>query len=98
MNYNFFLVMIIHDEVTAQSLSKMMLLFLLAAGNRGFSIGIGDVTPGRGLIREKELLVDNGWVCVEGEDISRNIPVSFVKNAIGTAQKNIMKGCIVNQF
>lgn len=31
-------------------------------GNRGFSIGIGDVTPGKDLITEKENLVDNGLV------------------------------------
>ena len=30
--------------------------------NRGFSIGIGDVTPGEQLIQGKEQLVDNGWV------------------------------------
>ena len=30
--------------------------------NRGFSIGIGDVTPGEQLIRGKEQLVDEGWV------------------------------------
>ncbi len=29
-------------------------------GNRGFSIGIGDVTPGKQLINEKEQLLRNG--------------------------------------
>ena len=29
--------------------------------NRGFSIGIGDVTPGPGLVREKERLVRQGY-------------------------------------
>ena len=29
--------------------------------NRGFSIGIGDVTPGPGLVREKERLVREGY-------------------------------------
>ena len=33
-------------------------------GNRGFSIGIGDVTPGRGLIEEKERLVAEGLVII----------------------------------
>ena len=28
--------------------------------NRGFSIGIGDVTPGRGLIRAKNRLLSEG--------------------------------------
>ena len=36
--------------------------------NRGFSIGIGDVTPGEKLIEGKEKLVDEGWVwCIRGK-------------------------------
>ena len=35
--------------------------------NRGFSIGIGDVTPGEQLIRGKEQLVDKGWVGLPAE-------------------------------
>ncbi len=38
-------------------------VFLLI-GNRGFSIGIGDVTPGQGLIEEKSRLVKDGYVVV----------------------------------
>ena len=34
---------------------------VLHAANRGFSIGIGDVTPGPGLVREKERLVREGY-------------------------------------
>jgi hypothetical protein len=30
------------------------------SGNRGFSIGIGDVTPGKGLITAKERLLKEG--------------------------------------
>ena len=33
---------------------------LFFAANRGFSIGIGDVTPGLGLINAKNLLLDDG--------------------------------------
>ena len=32
------------------------------AGNRGFSIGIGDVTPGQGLLRAKDDLLSNGYM------------------------------------
>ena len=32
------------------------------AGNRGFSIGIGDVTPGIGLLKAKQDLLDAGLV------------------------------------
>ena len=42
-------------------------VFTLLVGNRGFSIGIGDVTPGRELIREKEKLVEDGLVILHIE-------------------------------
>lgn len=31
------------------------------AANRGFSIGIGDVTPGQGLLKAKQDLLDDGY-------------------------------------
>ena len=31
------------------------------AANRGFSIGIGDVTPGQGLLKAKQDLLDGGY-------------------------------------
>ena len=34
--------------------------FVNVAGNRGFSIGIGDVTPGHGLLQAKDELLRNG--------------------------------------
>lgn len=34
---------------------------ILLPANRGFSIGIGDVTPGPGLVKEKERLVTEGY-------------------------------------
>jgi DNA-directed RNA polymerase III subunit RPC1 len=37
-----------------------MKIFYYFAANRGFSIGIGDVTPGLGLIKAKNLLLDDG--------------------------------------
>lgn len=34
--------------------------FSFLQGNRGFSIGIGDVTPGKGLVKAKNDLVNEG--------------------------------------
>ena len=31
------------------------------SANRGFSIGIGDVTPGQGLLKAKQDLLDDGY-------------------------------------
>ena len=33
---------------------------LASPGNRGFSIGIGDVSPGQGLLKAKDELLSNG--------------------------------------
>ena len=53
--------------------------FVVNAGNRGFSIGIGDVTPGQGLLRAKDELLKNGYnfcpncLCILGSVLRRNI-------------------------
>lgn len=44
-------------------LSRMTSFYLM---NRGFSIGIGDVTPGQGLLRAKERLLSEGYSKCEG--------------------------------
>ena len=40
---------------------KLTHVVSLTPANRGFSIGIGDVTPGPGLVKEKERLVEEGY-------------------------------------
>lgn len=39
----------------------MKIYFLLIIANRGFSIGIGDVTPGQGLLKAKYELLNAGY-------------------------------------
>lgn len=34
---------------------------IIISANRGFSIGIGDVTPGQGLLKAKHDLLDDGY-------------------------------------
>lgn len=36
-------------------------IFSVFVANRGFSIGIGDVTPGQGLLKAKQDLLDAGY-------------------------------------
>lgn len=47
-------------QTAADCMSRLARLCPYFLSNRGFSIGIGDVTPGRALIREKEKLVNEG--------------------------------------
>ena len=49
-------------QVAADCMSRLARLTPWYLMNRGFSIGIGDVTPGEQLIQGKEQLVDKGWV------------------------------------
>ena len=44
----------------------MYLIILIRSGVLSFSIGIGDVTPGTGLIRAKQNLLDEGYAACDG--------------------------------
>ena len=48
------------EEAAAAALGRLAKLTSTYLMNRGFSIGIGDVTPGSGLLRAKKNLLDKG--------------------------------------
>ena len=48
------------EKEAADALSRLARLCPAYLSHRGFSIGIGDVTPGAGLLRAKEKLLDGG--------------------------------------
>lgn len=52
------------EKQAADALSRLAKLCPAFLSHRGFSIGIGDVTPGLGLLRAKQKLLDNGSVMV----------------------------------
>ncbi|XP_061665680.1 DNA-directed RNA polymerase III subunit RPC1 [Syngnathoides biaculeatus] len=45
----------------ANAMSRLARLAPVYLSNRGFSIGIGDVTPGQGLLKAKQDLLDDGY-------------------------------------
>ncbi|XP_033840470.1 DNA-directed RNA polymerase III subunit RPC1 isoform X2 [Periophthalmus magnuspinnatus] len=45
----------------ANAMSRLARLAPVFLSNRGFSIGIGDVTPGQGLLKAKQDLLDDGY-------------------------------------
>ncbi|XP_048242877.1 DNA-directed RNA polymerase III subunit RPC1-like [Haliotis rufescens] len=49
------------QEYAADAMSRLARLCPAYLSNRGFSIGIGDVTPGLGLIKAKNALLDDGY-------------------------------------
>ncbi|XP_072037718.1 LOW QUALITY PROTEIN: DNA-directed RNA polymerase III subunit RPC1-like [Amphiura filiformis] len=49
------------EEVAADAMSRLAKICPFFLSNHGFSIGIGDVTPGQGLIRSKMKLLDAGY-------------------------------------
>ena len=62
-----------HTQAAADCMSRLARLTPWYLMNRGFSIGIGDVTPGEQLIRGKEQLVDKGWVGLLAEGWVRQL-------------------------
>ena len=56
--------LLLRDFGEASAAAAMLRLARMASAylmNRGFSIGIGDVTPSRGLLRAKAVLLDLGY-------------------------------------
>lgn len=48
------------EKHAAEAMSRLARICPAFLSHRGFSIGIGDVTPGEGLLRAKQKLLDNG--------------------------------------
>ena len=55
---------ILNGNVGIEKISHLFVFSCHLLGNRGFSIGIGDVTPGQGLLRAKDQLLSNGYETV----------------------------------
>ena len=51
---------ILNGNVGIEKINHLFVFSCHLLGNRGFSIGIGDVTPGQGLLRAKDQLLSNG--------------------------------------
>uniref|UniRef100_A0A8C2GKK3 DNA-directed RNA polymerase subunit n=1 Tax=Cyprinus carpio TaxID=7962 RepID=A0A8C2GKK3_CYPCA len=49
------------QQEAADAMSRLARLTPVYLSNRGFSIGIGDVTPGQGLLKAKQELLDAGY-------------------------------------
>ncbi|GFS26302.1 DNA-directed RNA polymerase subunit [Elysia marginata] len=54
------------EEAGADALSRLARICPAFLSHHGFSIGIGDVTPGEGLIRSKQNLLDKGYFTCDG--------------------------------
>jgi len=60
-NNIFYVILRDYGEIyTANCLARLARLCPAYLSNRGFSIGIGDVTPGYGLLKAKHALLDEG--------------------------------------
>lgn len=49
------------EKYSCDAMARLARLTSFYLMNRGFSIGIGDVTPGKTLLREKRILLDKGY-------------------------------------
>jgi len=55
--------------------------------NRGFSIGIGDVTPSDDLLKKKHELVENGYE--KCNEYIRNLQVPVLQNFLSSSLTNL---------
>ncbi|KAK6965965.1 DNA-directed RNA polymerase III subunit RPC1 [Biomphalaria glabrata] len=54
------------EQAGADAMSRLARLSPAFLSHHGFSIGIGDVTPGEGLIKKKEVLLNTGYSTCDG--------------------------------
>ncbi|XP_074103416.1 DNA-directed RNA polymerase III subunit RPC1-like [Cotesia typhae] len=74
-------------------LSRMASIYLM---NRGFSIGIGDVTPGQRLLKAKQDLLEHGYkVC---EDLIKQMESGELKLAPGCSMEETLESKILKEL
>jgi DNA-directed RNA polymerase III subunit RPC1 len=84
------------EQVAADCMSRLARLTPNFLMNRGFSIGIGDVTPGENLIREKEKLVDNGYA--KCDDYIRDFEEGRLQTQPGCTAEETVEAVILKEL
>ncbi|CAD5234319.1 unnamed protein product [Bursaphelenchus xylophilus] len=64
--------------------------------NRGFSIGIGDVTPSASLLKEKKQLLDNGYS--ECEEFIEQLRIGKLKSRPGQTEGETLESLILHEL
>lgn len=84
------------QEESATVLSRLARLCPAYLTNRGFSIGIGDVTPGAGLIKAKNELLENGYA--KCDEYIRDLEEGRLQTQPGCSEEETLEAVILKEL
>ncbi|KAK3090302.1 hypothetical protein FSP39_010768 [Pinctada imbricata] len=84
------------EQKAADTLSRLARLCPAYLSHRGFSIGIGDVTPGDGLIKAKNLLLEDGYTKCEG--YIRDLEEGRLQTQPGCSEEETLEAMILREL
>ncbi|KFM81583.1 DNA-directed RNA polymerase III subunit RPC1, partial [Stegodyphus mimosarum] len=90
---------LLRDYGKSHAASAMLRLARLSSyflANRGFSIGIGDVSPGAGLLKEKEKLLHEGYA--KCEEYIQSLQKGELKTQPGCSEEETLENKIMHQL
>ncbi|XP_055932368.1 DNA-directed RNA polymerase III subunit RPC1-like [Argiope bruennichi] len=83
----------IHAANAMLRLARLASYFL---ANRGFSIGIGDVTPGYGLLKEKQILLEQGYN--KCEEYIQSLEKGELETLPGCSEEETLENKIISEL
>ncbi|GFR13195.1 DNA-directed RNA polymerase III subunit RPC1, partial [Trichonephila clavata] len=90
---------LLRDYGKVHAANAMLRLARLASyflANRGFSIGIGDVTPGLGLLKEKQILLEQGYS--KCEEYIRSLESGELETLPGCSEEETLENKIISEL
>ncbi|GFT84690.1 DNA-directed RNA polymerase III subunit RPC1 [Nephila pilipes] len=90
---------LLRDYGKIHAANAMLRLARLASyylANRGFSIGIGDVTPGLGLLKEKQILLEQGYS--KCEEYIQSLERGELETLPGCSEEETLENKIISEL
>ncbi|KAK2152800.1 hypothetical protein LSH36_317g01042 [Paralvinella palmiformis] len=84
------------EEEAARAMSRLARLCPAYLSNRGFSIGIGDVTPGVGLLKSKQELLDYGYT--KCEEYIHELKEGRLQTQPGCSEEETLEAMILREL
>ncbi|XP_033120133.1 DNA-directed RNA polymerase III subunit RPC1-like [Anneissia japonica] len=84
------------EQAAADAMSRLARLCPAFLSNRGFSIGIGDVTPGEGLLRAKKNLLDDGYS--KCDEYIRELEAGKLQSQPGCTPEQTLEAIILKEL
>ncbi|KAI6216279.1 DNA-directed RNA polymerase subunit [Aphelenchoides besseyi] len=84
------------EEYALEAMWRLARMSPVYLSNRGFSIGIGDVTPSAGLIRDKKMLLHNGYT--KCEEFIEQLRIGKLKARPGQTEAESLESLIMHEL